>query len=68
LGCPYFTYYGNTSFFVLTSKPLPGKRNPAELLTDKIQEAINQKAWDSTTAVSFTFMETTIIYGIKKAI
>jgi hypothetical protein len=24
-------------------------------LTDKIQEAINQKAWDSTTAVSFTY-------------
>jgi hypothetical protein len=38
-----YTYYGNTSFLYFTSKPyLKGKRNPAELLTDKIQEAINQ--------------------------
>jgi hypothetical protein len=27
----------------------------AEELTDKIQTAINQKAWDTTTVVSFTF-------------
>lgn len=46
------------AFSYFTSKPLPeGKKGiQAELLTDKIQEAINQKAWDSTTAVSFTFM------------
>lgn len=42
-------------FFI--SKPLP-EGNPgseAELLTDKIQTAINQKAWDSTGAVYFEF-------------
>jgi hypothetical protein len=50
LGCPYLYYYGNTSFSYFTSKPLPeGKKGiQAELLTDKIQEAINQKAWIST--------------------
>jgi hypothetical protein len=38
-----YTYYGNTSFLYFTSKPLPeGKKESAELLTDKIQEAINQ--------------------------
>lgn len=45
-------------FLYFTSKPLPKGNvgSKAEVLTDKIQEAINQKAWDSTAAVSFTFM------------
>jgi hypothetical protein len=45
------------AFLYFTSKPLPeGQQGiKAEALTDKIQEAINQKAWDSTTAVSFSF-------------
>lgn len=39
------------------SKPLPlGQEGiKAEELTDKIQAAINQKAWDTTAAVSFSF-------------
>ena len=39
------------------SKPLPvGQQGAkAEELTDKIQAAINQKSWDPTSAVSFTF-------------
>ncbi|SDX94975.1 hypothetical protein [Flavobacterium degerlachei] len=39
------------------SKPLPvGQKGiKAEALTDKIQIAINQKAWDTTNVVSFTF-------------
>ncbi|MEZ7507107.1 hypothetical protein [Flavobacterium sp. Arc2] len=39
------------------SEPLPAGQQgiKAEALTDKIQEAINQKAWDSTVAVSFSF-------------
>jgi hypothetical protein len=58
-----------TAFIILTlvitllgvlyfiSKPLPvGQQGTtAEELTDKIQEAINQKSWDTTAAVSFTF-------------
>jgi hypothetical protein len=45
-------------FLYVTSKPLPKGEtgSKAEILTDKIQKAINQKAWDSTAAVSFTFM------------
>jgi hypothetical protein len=45
-------------FLYFSSKPLPlGQKGPeAELLTNKIQTAINQKAWDSTAAVAFTFM------------
>jgi hypothetical protein len=45
------------AFLYFTSKPLPeGQQGiKAEALTDKIQTAINQKAWDSTTAVSFSF-------------
>jgi hypothetical protein len=44
-------------FLYYTSKPLPiGQKGiKAEALTDKIQAAINQKAWDTTAAVSFTF-------------
>lgn len=44
-------------FLYFASKPLPvGQRGiKAEALTDKIQAAINQKAWDATAAVSFTF-------------
>jgi hypothetical protein len=39
------------------STPLPeGQQGAkAEALTDKIQAAINQTAWDSTAAVSFSF-------------
>jgi hypothetical protein len=38
------------------STPLPeGQGAKAEALTDKIQAAINQTAWDSTAAVSFSF-------------
>lgn len=50
LGIIAFAYY--------ISKPLPlGQKGiQAERLTDKIQKAINQKAWDSTAAISFTFM------------
>lgn len=45
------------AFLYFTSKPLPEgqKGTKAEALTDKIQAAINQKAWDTTAAVSFTF-------------
>lgn len=45
------------AFLYYTSKPLPqGEKGiKAEALTDKIQDAINQKAWDSTAAVAFTF-------------
>lgn len=45
-------------FLYFISKPLPhGQQGPkAEELTDKIQTAINQKAWDSTVAVAFTFV------------
>ncbi|UQD55289.1 hypothetical protein [Flavobacterium sp. K5-23] len=45
------------AFSYFTSKPLPvGQQGiKAEELTNKIQEAINQKAWDTTAAVSFTF-------------
>ncbi|MDG2431426.1 hypothetical protein [Flavobacterium sp.] len=45
------------SLVYFTSKPLPkgDSGSKAEILTDKIQEAINQKAWDSTAAVAFTF-------------
>jgi len=44
-------------FLYFSSKPLPeGEKGiEAEALTDKIQDAINQKAWDSTAAVAFTF-------------
>ncbi|NGY36358.1 hypothetical protein FQU23_002410 [Flavobacterium sp. XN-5] len=46
------------AFLYFTSKPLPvGQEGiKAEALTDKIQAAINQKAWDSTAAIAFTFM------------
>lgn len=45
------------AFLYFTSKPLPqGEKGiKAEALTDKIQQAINQKAWDSIVAVAFTF-------------
>lgn len=45
------------AFLYFTSKPLPvgQEGTKAEALTDKIQTAINQKAWDTTTVVSFTF-------------
>lgn len=41
-----------------TSKSLPkgDTGSKAEILTDKIQKAVNQKGWDSTAAVSFSFM------------
>ncbi len=47
------------AFVYFTSKPLPvGQQGiKAEELTDKIQAAINQKAWDTTAAVAFTFRE-----------
>ena len=45
------------AFLYFSSKPLPqGEAGiKAEALTDKIQTAINQKAWDSTAAIAFTF-------------
>jgi hypothetical protein len=45
------------AFLYFSSKPLPvGQEGiKAEVLTDKIQTAINQKAWDTTAVVSFTF-------------
>lgn len=45
------------AFVYFTSKPLPvGQQGiKAEELTDKIQAAINQKAWDTTAAIAFTF-------------
>jgi hypothetical protein len=45
------------AFLYFSSTPLPeGQQGiKAEALTDKIQAAINQKAWDTTAAVSFTF-------------
>lgn len=44
-------------FLYFTSTPLPeGQQGiKAEALTDKIQASINQKAWDTTAAISFTF-------------
>lgn len=44
-------------FLYFTSTPLPeGQQGiKAEALTDKIQAAINQKACDTTAAISFTF-------------
>jgi hypothetical protein len=44
-------------FLYFISKPTPtGQQGlKAEQLTDKIQTAINQKAWDTTAAVSFSF-------------
>lgn len=44
-------------FLYFASEPLPvGQQGiKAEELTDKIQAAINQKAWDTTAAISFTF-------------
>lgn len=44
-------------FIYIKNKPLPEgeKGTKAEILTDKIQAVINQKAWDSTAAVAFTF-------------
>ena len=44
-------------FLYFSSEPLPiGQKGiRAEALTDKIQTAINQKAWDSTAAVAFSF-------------
>ncbi len=44
-------------FLYIVSEPLPvGQKGiKAEELTDKIQLAINQKAWDSTATVSFSF-------------
>jgi len=44
-------------FLYFISKPLPiGQQGlKADELTDKIQAAINQKAWDTTAAVSFSF-------------
>jgi hypothetical protein len=45
------------------STPLPKKDNKEQKpkLTDKIQAAINQTAWDSTAAVSFSFRGITIM-------
>lgn len=45
------------AFLYFSSKPLPEGEvgTKAEALTDKIQIAINQKAWDTTAVVSFTF-------------
>jgi uncharacterized protein YpmB len=44
-------------FLYFVSTPLPKKDNKEQKpkLTDKIQAAINQTAWDSTAAVSFSF-------------
>jgi hypothetical protein len=42
-------------YFISTPLPEGQKGMKAEALTDKIQEAINQKAWDTTAAISFTF-------------
>lgn len=45
------------AFLYFASKPLPEGEvgTKAEALTDKIQAAINQKAWDTTAVISFTF-------------
>ena len=53
-----FTLIATAAYLYFISQPLPqGQQGPkAEELTDKIQVAINQKAWDSTAAVAFTFM------------
>jgi hypothetical protein len=50
------------------STPLPEGQQGAKALTDKIQAAINQTAWDSTAAVSFALEEITIISGTKKLV
>jgi hypothetical protein len=53
----YYSYpYAVVVFFIFMSTPLPeGQQGAkAEELTDKIQAAINQTAWDSTT-VCFSF-------------
>jgi hypothetical protein len=44
-------------FLYFTSTPLPeGQKGiKAEALTDKIQAAINQKAWDTTAVIAFSF-------------
>jgi hypothetical protein len=55
-------------FLYFVSTPLPeGQGAKAEALTDKIQAAINQTAWDSTAAVSLALEEITIISGTKNA-
>jgi hypothetical protein len=56
-------------FLYFVSTPLPeGQQGAkAEALTDKIQAAINQTAWDSTAAVSLALEEITIISGTKNA-
>ncbi|MGA9636864.1 hypothetical protein [Flavobacterium sp.] len=53
-----FIIISTAAFLYYISKPIPeGQQGPkAEELTDKIQAAINQKAWDSTAAVAFTFV------------
>jgi hypothetical protein len=50
------------------STPLPeGQQGAkAEALTDKIQAAINQTAWDSTAAFLLALEEITIISGTKR--
>jgi uncharacterized protein YpmB len=42
-------------YFISKTLPVGQQGLKAEQLTDKIQEAINQKAWDTTAAVSFSF-------------
>jgi hypothetical protein len=53
-------------YFVSTPLPEGQQGAKAEALTDKIQAAINQTAWDST-AVSLALEEITIISGTKNA-
>jgi hypothetical protein len=52
-----YPYYSGSSIFIFceysTTEGQQGAK--AEALTDKIQAAINQTAWDSTAAVSFSF-------------
>jgi hypothetical protein len=62
-----YPYYSGSSFFIFCSTPLPeGQQEQKPKHTDKIQAAINQTAWDSTAAVSFSFRGITIISGTKR--
>jgi hypothetical protein len=56
-------------FLYFVSTPLPGRttRSKSRSTYRQIQAAINQTAWDSTAAVSFSFREITIISGTKNA-
>jgi hypothetical protein len=68
IGCPYLYIMAILAFSYFTSKPLPeGKKESKPNLLIK-SKRLSIKKHGSTTAVSFTFMETTIIYGIKKTI